>query len=323
MLGGIFIASCAKNDVDIPDIDTFTVKADSTKQDQLANDTAYYKLGSNTTFNFTGNPVGVTFYSGEVGKRYIYRSRSSADGVPVLTFTHKVDPGSTGATLQSNTLRVMLSSDFKGMVTGDSTATANNIAAANWSDITPAAVANNTTTAVNTINLSSYAATGNKVYVAFKYTAAAGSVQNKWTINALSVTNKLPDNTTYTIANLNAPTASFSNYGVVAFSPGWVGLNVTNKYKWAITAGTSLVIAGATSVAAATQNAESWVVMGPIDLKKVSPDTGVPIKDMTVKPSPYLYKYVAKGQYDAVFEATNTSVYTEGSVIRKIPIVIQ
>lgn len=319
MLLGLSVTACKRNSLELAPLNSFTAIADSMS---VAKDSAYYKLGSTTTFNFTGNPVTVSFYSGEVGKRYIYRSRTSADGIPVLTFTHAVAPGSTGAALQNNTMRVMLSSDFKGMVPGDSAATANNIAAASWNDITPATVANNTATAINTVNLSSYAATGKKVFIAFKYTAGAGSIQNKWTITNLSVTNSLPDNTTYTIANLNAVNAPITNYGVADFGSGWVGQNVKNTYKWVVTAGTSLVITGATTAAAAN-NAEAWILTGAIDLKKVTPDRGVPIKDMMVKPLPYTYRYPAKGKYDAYFEAGNGTIYESGSIVRKIPIVIK
>ncbi|MCU7549245.1 DUF5017 domain-containing protein [Chitinophagaceae bacterium LB-8] len=318
MLSGVLIASCDKKDVDLAAINTFNVKADSTKSAEPSNDTAYYTLGSKTTFNFTGNPVGVTFYSGEVGHRYIYRNRTSAAGISQLNFTNALNTGT-----QANSLQVMLSFDFKGVVVGDTAATLANISAANWNDVTPANMATNATAVTNTVDLSSYAKSGKRAFIAFKYTAAAGSVQNKWTITNLSITNSLPDNTTYTLANLNAPTTSFSNYGVLAFSPGWIAYPVANTYNWAVTAGTSLVITGAATAAAATSNAEAWAIMGGIDLTKVTPDVGVPVKDITVTTSPYKYTYPAIGKYEAVFAATNLTVYTTDTVVRKLPVVIQ
>ncbi len=315
VLLGISITACKRNTLEFAPLSSFTVKADSMS---VTNDSAYYQLGSNTKFNFSGNPVMVTFYSGEVGKRYNYRGRTSADGKPLLIFTHTLNSGT-----QDNTLHVMLSSDFKGYVPGDSAATANNIAAAKWSDITPVGILNKTASAINTIDLSSFAVAGTKVVVAFKYTATAGSVQNKWTINNLTLSNNLPDNTQYTIANLNAANTPIINYGVTDFGPGWLTQHVINTFKWVIAAGSSLTIAGATSASAATSNTEAWVLTGAIDLKKVTPDYGLAIKDIMVKPLPYTYRYPVKGKYDAYFEAGNSTIYESGSIISKIPIVIK
>jgi hypothetical protein len=314
---GLSVTSCKRNPLELEPLSSFTAKADSMS---VANDSAYYQLGSITTFNFTGNPATVTFYSGEVGKRYNNRSRTSANGRPLLIFTHALNSGT-----QDSTLRVMLSSDFKGNVPGDSAATANNIAAANWSDITPAKIRNKTASAIDTIDLSSFATAGKKVVVAFKYSAVAASVQNRWTITNLALNNYLPDNTQYTIANLNAANSPLTNYGVTDFSPGWVGQNIINTYKWAITtSGTpSLIIAGAGTIAEAVSNTEAWVVLGAVDLTKVTPDIGVPIKDIVAKPGlPYTYRYPVKGRFDAFFEAGNGSIYDSGTIARKIPIVI-
>lgn len=315
MLLGLSFTACKKNSLELAPLSSFTAMADSVS---AANDSAYYQLGSITKFNFTGNPVTVTFYSGEVGKRYTYRGRTSADGTPLLIFTHTLNTGT-----QDSTLHVMLSSNFKGYVPGDSATTANNIAAANWSDITPAKIRNKTASAIDTINLSSFAAAGKKVVIAFKYTALAGAIQNKWTITNLALNNNLSDNTKYTIANLNAATGPITNYGVADFGPGWVPQHVMNTFKWAIAAGTSLTITGATSATAATSNTEAWVLTGAVDLKKVTPDYGVPIKDIMVKPLPYTYRYPAKGRYDAYFDAGNGTIYESGSILRKIPIVIK
>lgn len=313
---GVSVTSCKRNSLELAPLSSFTAKADSMS---VANDSAYYQLGSTTTFNFTGNPVTVTFYSGEVGKRFTYRGRTSADGTPLLIFKHTLNSGT-----QDSTLRVMLSSDFKGIVPNDSAATANNIAIASWSDITPAKIRNKTASAIDTIDLSSFAAAGKKVIVAFKYTAAAGSIQNKWTIENLALNNYLSDNTQYTIANLNAANVPVTNYGVTDFSPGWTPQHIISTFKWVIAAGTSLTMTGATSAGAATSNAEAWVLTGVIDLKKVTPDYGVAIKDVMANPAlPYTYRYPAKGKYDAYFEAGNGTIYESGSIVRKIPVVIK
>ncbi|HSC51992.1 MAG TPA: DUF5017 domain-containing protein [Phnomibacter sp.] len=330
--GAALMASCNKNVVELTDINSFNVKADSTRAAEPTNDTAYYTLGSKATFNFSGNPAFITFFSGEVGRRYIYRNRKTATGISKLVFTSALNAG-----VQPNSLRVMLSSDFKGVVSKmnvvggiptntlvyDSVATLANIAAATWADITPTDLANSATAKTSTIDLSTVAAAGKKVFIAFKYLAQSGSIQNKWTITNLGVTNSLPDNTTYTIGSLAAANTAIVNYGASLFSPGWVAYTATNNYNWVVSAGTSLVITGASTAAAATSNVEAWTFMGSLDLNSVAPDFGVPLKDISAAPLPYQYAYPSTGKYDAVFAATNFTAYTSDTITRKIPVSIR
>ncbi|MBV4358194.1 DUF5017 domain-containing protein [Pinibacter aurantiacus] len=324
------ITSCNKSQLDLAPISSFDVQADSMN---VSHDGASYSLGSPAIFNFTGNPAAITFFSGEVGHRYNYRNRTSATGISRLIFTNALNAGT-----QANSLHVMLSTDFKGVVGSrtviqgvvttntlvyDTAATQANIAAASWTDVTPSKLATNATAVIDTIDLSAYAAAGKKVFVAFKYTAQAGSVQNKWTITNLTLSNNLTDGTIYNIGNLAAYNVPILNYGGTTFNAGWMAFPVSNTYNWAITAGSSLVITGASTAAAATSNAEAWTLMGGCDLTTVTPDIGVAVKNISVAPLPFKYLYTAAGKYDAVFAATNLTTYTQDSITRKIPIVIK
>ncbi|MDI3320668.1 DUF5017 domain-containing protein [Pinibacter soli] len=324
------VTSCNKKPLDLAPVSSFGVQADSMN---ASHDGASYSLGSPATFNFTGNPVAVTFYSGEIGHNYIYRNRTSAAGISRLIFTNALNAGT-----QANSLHVMLSTDFKGVVSSrtvvqgvvtantlvyDSAATQANIAAASWIDVTPSKLATNATAVTDTIDLSTYAAAGKKVFIAFKYTAQAGSIQNKWTITNLTLSNNLSDGTIYTIGNLGAYNVPIVNYGGTTFSPGWMAFPVANTYNWTITAGTSLVITGAATATDATSNAEAWTFMGSIDLTSVTPDMGVAVKNITTAVAPFKYLYPAVGKYDAVFAATNLTAYTQDTTTRKIPVVIK
>ncbi|MVN20465.1 DUF5017 domain-containing protein [Mucilaginibacter arboris] len=283
-------------------------------------------------FNFTGNPDVITYFSGEAGKNYDFRNRVSAAGMPQLQFSSILANGT-----QPSSLSLLVSSDFKGVVanniygvlTRDTAATNANIAAAAWTDITSrATLSTGGTTAVpsGVINLSDLS-TGKPVYIAFKYTAAAGTIQNKWTISALSLNNVLADGTTYTIANLNAPTTAFTNYGNTTYGPGWAvsydpKKNV-NNYAWVYTDKTSLVITGATTAATATAPAEAWAVMGPIDLTRVTPDAGVGIKSISARLASYSYNYTTAGSYNAVFVASNNTNDGSNMLVKKIPLTIK
>jgi hypothetical protein len=304
--------ACKKQAITPTSLSSFSVTADSSV---VSSDSAVYKLGVKTIFNFTGNPMTITFYSGEIGHRYIYRNRTTAVGTSRFIFTNALNLGT-----QANTLHVMVSSNFKGVVAGDSTSTIANIAAASWDDVTPANLATNATAVTDTIDLTNYTKSGKPVFIAFKYTAQAGALQNKWTISNVNLTNTLPDNTVYTLANLNATNTAILNYGVSTFSPGWVAYTPSSTKKWTVS--TTNLVMDSTSAASPT-NSESWTFMGSMDLTKVTPDIGVAIKNITTTPAPYPYAYAATGRYDATFVATNNSAYTRDSTVKVLPIVVK
>ncbi|MNL74626.1 hypothetical protein D3C87_2002900 [compost metagenome] len=83
----------------------------------------------------------------------------------------------------------------------------------------------------------------------------------------------------------------------------------------------SLVITGAASAAAATAAAESWAIAGPIDLRKVTPDAGVGIKEITalVKRYSSMAGYPA-GNYKATFVASNNTVDGTSVVVKQLPV---
>ncbi|SEW35317.1 DUF5017 domain-containing protein [Chitinophaga arvensicola] len=301
-VSGLLLAACNKD-----------IKLKSLSFDASAG-AGTYATADTIRFNLTGNPDFITFYSGLPGNRYAYRNRTAAAGTPVLRFTSARANGT-----QTNSLQLMISADFKGIDTSNTT-TLSNIAAANWKDITDrATLSTGAALASGPVDLTDQI--GDKpVYIAFKYTSVSGSKQNKWTITGLNVNNTLADSTTYLIANLNAGNTAITNYGATTYSPGWVSYKVVNNYNWVVTAGTSLVITGAAAADQATQNAEAWAIMGPLDLKKVTPDWGIPIKNIGENMSkfPYKYIYTSPGAYDATFLASNANRDRQDSIVKNI-----
>ncbi|EHQ29330.1 DUF5017 domain-containing protein [Mucilaginibacter paludis] len=326
LIAFLFACSACSKKIDVKPV-TFDVSSNKLKG--AASTT--FTLTDTVLFKFTGNPDMITFFSGEVGKRYEYAGRTSAAGMPQLQFSTVRANGA-----QAGSLSLLVSTDFKGVVANtvygslirDTAATNANIAAATWTDITSrATLSTGATTAVSSglIDLSDFSK-GKPVYIAFKYTATAGTIQNKWTISALSVNNVLADGTTYTIASLNGPTTAITNYGSNTYGPGWaVSYDLAknaNKYAWVYTDKTSLVITGATTAAAATAGAEVWAVMGPVDLTRVTPDVGLSIKAISARLSSYQYNYAAAGTYNAVFVASNTTPDASNSIVKKNTITV-
>lgn len=278
------------------------------------------QLGDTAIFNFTGEPDFISFYSGETGHRYAYRNRTTAEGKPVLSFTSARANGN-----QSNSLQLMISSSFTGVKTEDTAATVAAIQAGNWTDITSRAIlSTGSAKPSGEIDLSDFAGSGKPVYIAFRHNGYKGSAYSKWTITEFEVTNNLPDNTSYLIANMAAPTTEILNYGVSTYSPGFVAATVTGPYKWVISGGKSLVITGATSPATATDDSENWAIIGPIDLRKVTPDLGLPIKMISenMEKFPFKYQYPAAGSYEATFEASNANAGGVKSAVQSVKITV-
>jgi hypothetical protein len=331
LAGTLMLMACDKS------IDEKPVSFDVISTRRNGEASATFKTTDTIVYQLSGLPDVITFYSGAVGQRYEFKDRTTANGTPQLQFTSLRANGT-----QTNSLQLMLSTDFKGVVaksktitgviTRDTTATNANIASANWTDISNrAAWSTGTAMSSGVINLSDFATQGKPVFIAFKYKAIAGSIQNKWTISALSLNNVLEDNTVYTQANFAASNQSIANYGVNTPGLGWLStydesLNA-NKYGWVYTTGIgaagSLVITGAATVPTATAPAEAWAIMGPVDLRKVSPDAGVAIKEITAIVRTYIstVSYPA-GKYTATFVASNNTIDGTSVGVKQLPITI-
>jgi hypothetical protein len=282
----IFCAACNKKTVESMG---FSVTADKDA----------YALTDTVRFSFTGNPYYLTFYSGEPYHKYEYSDRVTADGVPQLQFTSAITTGAG-----NDTLHVLVSADFSGEY--DSTS----IYQATWTDVKVKLAANSTTTASGVIDLSQIATSDRPVYIAFKFTGTAGKPQRTWTIKSVALNNVLAaDSTSYSLLGIAESTAGFKSVAMKA--PGVV---------WTIST-SQLQIKGGTTTT--SPEAEGWVVSKPLNLKKVLPDTGTPLKNMTTTLSSFSYMYAAPGTYKATFVAANINRYDEKSDVKDIDLTVQ
>jgi hypothetical protein len=283
----IFGAACNKKTVDETG---FSVTTDKEK----------YATTDTVRFSFGGNPSYLTFYSGEPYHKYEYSERVSATGIPQFQFISNMSTGGT----QTNTLRLLVSTNFSGVY--DST----NIYQATWTDITgKAALAiTNKDTSSGVIDLSAYIS-NQPVYLAFKYTGAAGSAQRTWTIKSVALANVLTDKTSYSLLNISESTAGFRSVTMKAPAAAWT------------VSTTQLVIKGGTNTS--SPEAEGWIVSKPLVLNKVTPDTGTPLKNMTTFLPTYNYIYGSAGSYKATFVAANISRYGEKGSVVEVPITVQ
>ena len=282
------VAACNKKEVNATG---FSVTAD--KETLKANDTV--------NFSFTGNAWYLTFYSGEPGKKFENRDRVTADGIPQLQFTSYRQTGS-----QNNTLRVLVSTNFSGVY--DST----NIYNATWTDITDKAKLStgSDNTASGVIDLSSFVSNDHPAYIAFKYLGFKdASAQRTWTIKAITLNNVLPDKMSYSLLTSAESTAGFQQVNMK-----------TAAVKWTISS-TQLQAKGGT--VANSPEAEAWVVSKALTLNRVTPDVGVPLKNMTTALSTYKYIYTAAGTYTATFLASNINRYDNKDDIQELTLKVE
>ncbi|MBO9204241.1 MULTISPECIES: DUF5017 domain-containing protein [Niastella] len=280
-------AACTKKDVGSPN---FSVAAN--KESYTTADTVFFAL--------SGTPWYLTFYSGEPYHKYENRLRVTADGIPTFQFGSTVTTGT-----QANTLRLLVSSDFNG--TYDSA----NIYQATWSDITDKAklATGSATVSSGVIDLTPFINEEHPVYIAFKYIGNAGSAQRNWTLKTLTLNNVLPDSTSYNLLDISESTAGFKSVAMK-----------NTAVKWTVST-SQLNFKGGTTTT--SPEAEGWVISKPLNLKKVVPDYGVPLKNMTTIMDAYYYIYTAPGSYTATFVASNASRYDSKDGVYEVPVTIQ
>lgn len=336
ILLGLGLLGCQNEIIDTSfDFNVKSVRTDGVLSNQ-------FSVSDTIGFSFSGTPDVITFYSGMVGQRYAFKGREEAEGKPVITFTTRMS-GSANA----SSLAMLVSNDFKGIVdqvkweviTRDTTATARNIAEAKWTDISDRvnwSNGNDKESLSGAVDLSDIAKEQKNVYLAFRYQAPALVSQPKWVISNLQLNNNLEDGTQYIIANLNGPAAPFNNYGQASFGPGWVtaidpkiteNLSVAWMYN-SVTSGSNVQRLEISGVANAdkAKKVEAWAIIGPLNLRKVTPDRGVAIKNIINQLPGYILpkanSYKKEGNYQAVFEARSESVEQVNQQVSVVDLII-
>jgi len=283
------LTGCKKLEVNEPKFDVSTTKTT-------------YKVGEAINFAFTGNPDLITVYRGIAGENYDFRTRIEANGIPQLNFTTLIQ--NTGET---NTLRLMASTDFTGKYD------AAGIAAATWTDITSRAILSTGTdnTASGTIDLSDLKVAGKPLYLAYKYLGYAHATlkQPSWFIRTFNVNNVLPEGRTSVVAAIA--------------QIGWVGVDIKNpSVIWAVPTTGQATINGTGTDAINVDN-EDWLISRPLNLASASADIGTALKTATTVLTNYAYTYTAAGTYTITFIATNASKDESKQVVKQIKLTIE
>lgn len=261
-----------------------------------------YKVSDTVRFNFEGSVENIVFYSGEPGKNYAFINRKQASGTPQLQFTSTLaDAGET------NTLRLMASTDFNGNFNPEG------VASATWTDITSRARLStgsaNTTSGI--IDLSDFKQE-KQVFLALKYQGYKHLTlrQPKWTFNTFTLQNVLPDGNKFQLMNTS--------------DIGWSAIDVKNPTTvWFISTTGQPTITGF-KTGSTNEDNEDWLITKGVDLNSIAPDLGLSIQDLgTARINSYQHIFKVAGVYDVTIVAFNKSLDQEKKIIKTFQITVE
>lgn len=283
-----FLASCQKT-YELEPLDDFSVELEKTS----------YKVGEEVRFIVKGKSENLVFWSGEVGRKYEFRTRTTVEGNSVfLNFNTFAQFGVMP--IDQSVMKVFVSTDFNGKYD------ATNVRTATWEEITDKAVFSSglDQTPSGDINLSSFAARNKSMAIAMVYKTTVvkpESQQNRWvvrTFNLKTVNQQGEETVLATMA-----------------TAGWVAFNFSGPAtNWSITSAQLLTVRNLTELD------DDWVVTKQFNPNSTLPDTGEPIKNISQKLTNYTKIYNKAGAYKVTFVATNANLERSESVVKEINI---
>lgn len=271
-----------------------------------------YSVNDTVKFNITGNPDQLTFYSGEVGHKYIYRERLFAESDHItLTFASNKRYGTLAT--QPNSMRLLASQKFSGDYSEPA------LDETEWVDISDAfafspIVGNDNYTSSGEVNLLSLENMGlsidksKSIYFAFVYQGITGTTQPRWWFNQFDINIIATDGQVLPGADIG--------------SAGWRSVKLSDSpVDWVIdgTPATRIRYQGG---GAAVGSNDAWIITSAINLTAVQPDAGEALKNMSTRMDEYSHVYTTPGTYTVTFVASNQNVYGGDKVVKELEITI-
>lgn len=278
-----------------------------------------YKKGEPVVFTFKGDPQQLSFYSGEVGRDYAFKTGRVTDVVDLkLKFNSSVTNGT-----QQGMFSLMVSTEFDGNYSSFFA----NMEAAKWKDVTYLLTKQEaaTTTTINAatpadgIDLTNFRVAGKPMYIAFKYTIRPVSTHGTWRdwrFQAFDFSGTLATGGKQVFGNMTAGT-----FTVVQKNPE-IPSRTTQTTATLTLMHTNLT----TTPSAAEVATENWIVSKPFnDIHAIDfgPDVSIPIQGGTTLPKrEYTHTFTEAGNYKVYFIAANTSSSERKEVIKELNITI-
>lgn len=284
------------------------------------------KKGTPVEFQFSGDPDYLTFYSGEIGKEYKYKERTTVDvndiASSTLKFTLTPQYGNP-----ANILTMYVSGDFPGLNKGDFPADSALVEKHDWKELIPASDFPQTVKNQNfEIDMKPYI--GKRITMAICYKGQINTTaQTRFTFNNMQIINEMANGQETTFAassfgftpvnmqnrlNLSDQTSMTSNraYGTVTNNTAgiWNFKDMNAFFIHSSNANTTLKY--------------SWLVSNLFVVNACSPDTGTGLKNITQSLDTYSYIYNRSGTYTATFVGTNGNYKRETSVMHEYKVVV-
>ncbi|MEG1585870.1 MAG: DUF5017 domain-containing protein [Bacteroidales bacterium] len=287
-----------------------------------------YKVGEPVTFNLTGNPDYITFFSGEEGSNYKNRFRTEIAMEDIqsaeFSFAAKRQYG-----VELKTMEVFISDSYAGLTKKDAQSDQKALHDANWTSVVAPETMDKASasafTPMGPIDISDYM---NHCVLAFRYqgTMNGKDAQRTWTLNQFKIrcvlkSGKIIESGAASSLNFSAfdelkvGTANDPYQFVVAGRAEkgiWFGGNIDSANEVQMQGGTKTD----------TDNLD-WLISTPLKLNSCTPDVGYAIKDITTTLNSHTHVFEKAGTYEVVFVVGNANYQGAKEKVKKITITIE
>ena len=273
------------------------------------------KVGEPVLFNVNNTPDFLYFYAGDFGHQYKFKDRTNAEGAVSMSFKNSQKWG-LGANA-TGLFSVWYSKDYDGSGEAESV---NN---ASWTEISDrfniSTLYNFTFQNSGIVDITDLA-DGNPIYFGFKYYCDNVSVRPaEWYFDDFSIEMEVENAPALlTVATEKEP--GFKPVDVQGIDGGW------NASKWYFDTGKGddgiWRMRGQVKQAGVWVVNEDWLITKPINLTKVAPDKGTPLKTYSERLKAFEYTYTKAGTYTLTFIANNETIHGKKEIMKEFTITV-
>lgn len=285
----------------------------------LDNPQGTYKVGEPVTFNFYGDPDYLLFYSGEFGKKYANRNRTTVAEVEALSLTYNMELRWATKRFREG-FRVLISDDFNGIMDEE------NINKANWSNMdgqlqvpvieeTDYERYKDKTITNIQVDLSEYK---NKIfYLAVEYNLPAlneEEIEGKFVHPDIYFYPKLNQTIDGNLVQKTSPKADFGfNFLKIKSND----VSTDNPTATAVD-DEKVSINGRKG----KNGTHVWAISQAIDARKVSCDEATSLKTYSAALPSYTHIYSKPGEYTATFIARNANAWNCTEQVKEVKVTV-
>jgi len=295
VFGILMFQSC--DDLDEVEVPNFDVAFNTTA-----------KVDEPVQFTVDNAPNFLNFYAGDFGHQYKYKDRTNADGKVTMSFLNSQKWG-----LGSNateTLTVWYSKDYDGSGTAEAV---NN---ATWIEITDRFDISDRYDfdfqSSGEVDISDLA-DGENIYFGFRY--FSDNVEDRgaeWYFDGFEIEMDVENAPApLTVADMINP--GFKSVDVQGIVDGW------NAAKWYYDTGKNIWRMRGNSDRIVN---EDWLITNAINLTKVNPDKGMPLKTYSEQLKTFEYIYEKSGTYTITFVGSNETIYGQEGNVKEYTITV-